>query len=123
MGRYDPSSQFRKKAAYNEAPEVHPIWRGIGFILMVITPIMGYAIATVLIQENAQKGWVAIPPELLSPWLHPYLFIYIGLTLVIALALFMIFQLFTFIIYRLFGPSRYGPLDAPPIKRKVKRSR
>lgn len=123
MGRYHSSSSFRKPASFNEDQAVHPIWRGIGFVLLILTPILGFGIAYLLVDENFKKGWIPIPYELLSPWLHQYLFIYAGLTLLVSFVLYGVFQLFTFLIYRFFGPSRYGPVDAPPIHHKVKKSR
>jgi hypothetical protein len=122
MGRYKPT--YREPAQYNENPEVHPIWRGVGFALIIIIPLLSYGIALLLLSENAKRGWFAIPADLLSKWVEPLLFVKIGLTLAIAFIIYVLFQLVTYIAYRLFGPSRYGPMDTPPINKKIrKRSR
>lgn len=119
MGRYKPT--YREPAKFNEKPEVHPIWRGVGFVLIILIPILSFGIALLLINENAKNGWFAIPPEFISKWIEPLLFIKIGLTLAIAFIIYVVFQLITFIAFRLFGPSRWGVMDVPPIQRKIRR--
>ena len=63
MGRFDPS---QRPAAYNEAPEYHPIWRGVGFAMMILIPIISYAASVLLFNLNLEKRWVALPVELIS---------------------------------------------------------
>ena len=120
MGRYDPSTRS-EPAHYKEGPDVHPIWRGVGFLMMILIPGLSFVASLIVVQENNKQGWVPIPTEFLSKWVDPYLFIYIGLTILFSIVLYFVFQMFTFIIYRYFGPPRYGPLDAPPIDIKIKK--
>lgn len=121
MGRFDSS---RKPAEYNETPEYHPIWRGVGFAMMVLIPIISYAASVLLFQENLVRHWIPIPSDLIiRVGKDPYLMIKIILAVIIAVIFYMIFLVITFVANRLFGPPRYGPLDAPPIRRKVRRSR
>jgi len=106
---------------------IHPIWRGVGFALMVLIPILSYAGTEVILQQNAKANWFPMPYDLVArpgnflfngdPWL--YLKIIITVTLM--LVLYAIFTLFTFIINSAFAPSRYGPYDVPPIKGKVRK--
>ncbi|MEW6651253.1 MAG: hypothetical protein AB1453_13845, partial [Chloroflexota bacterium] len=58
------SYQAKQQEAIREARNyVHPIWRGVGFLLMIITPVLGYFGALVLIEQNAKQNWFTIPPE------------------------------------------------------------
>ncbi len=112
MGKYT-SNISRTQAPPDR--EVHPIWRGIGLFLMVLTPFMAYMSTLILIEQNQINGWIAIPKDMLSPVVEPMLYVKIGLTLVLTVILFGVVQLIAFIFYSMFAPPRYGPLDAPPI--------
>lgn len=105
--------------------EIHPIWRGVGCILMVLTPILSYATATLLLQQNRIHGWVAIPPELLIKQFafDPLIAVRIVLTLVLIVLIGAFFTMVTFVLYSAFGPSRYGPFDVPPVTYRGKRYR
>ncbi len=103
---------------------IHPIWRGIGFMMILIIPAISFLASMVLLDENSRQGWFPIPAEFISPYVDPLLYVKIGMTVAITFVLYTITLLITFAMYRAVGPSRYGPLDAPPIKAKIrKRSR
>jgi hypothetical protein len=57
MGRYQ---QYQRDIKDTDE-EVHPIWRGIGFLLMGLIAIMSYAGANLLVEANKTKGWIAVP--------------------------------------------------------------
>lgn len=57
MGRFE---QYERKIAERK-PGVHPIWRGLGFLLMGLIAIMSYAGANLLVEANKTKGWIAVP--------------------------------------------------------------
>ena len=118
MGRYQ-ISYSNKDAGYTDAPEVHPVWRGIGFALMIIIPFISYFASLLIIAANKVHNWVPIPPDLLLPKGDAYLIIKIILTVGVAFVIYAVFMLVTFLSHRLFGPARYGPEDAPPIQRKI----
>lgn len=119
---------------------VHPVMRGIGCIMMVLVPILSYGVALLLIDYGIRHGW-PIPPNWLQPInIHPLLLKVQGLNPVwavlrrqdnfIAVVVFTIgiivlvggiMSIIYGYIYTLFGPPRYGPQDAPPIRVKVKR--
>jgi hypothetical protein len=137
MGKY--SSHVRKP----EKPRnvgVHPVMRGIGCVLMIIVPILAYGVAVLLVNYGFSRGWPIPPGWYGPPTIHPLLLKLQGLTpvwnflrlqnnlianLVFALAITVVIGgLMSIIygyIYTLFGPPRYGPTDAPPIRIKVKR--
>jgi uncharacterized membrane protein YbhN (UPF0104 family) len=94
--------------------EIHPIWRGIGFLFMIIVPILSYFAAIMLINENINQHWLPVPADLIISGNDPLLLLKILLTILISLVFFLIFILITFLLFSAFGPSRYGPLDVPP---------
>ena len=120
MGRYQPSYST-KESSYGKTPEVHPIWRGIGFALIILIPVLSYFAGLLLIDANKLNHYVSIPPDLMAPKGDPYLYMKIILTVVISFVVYAVFMMITFISHRLFGPARYGPLDAPPIRRKIQK--
>jgi hypothetical protein len=123
MGKYGGGSfQAKQQQEMREARHrIHPIWRGVGLLLIVITPVLGYFSGLVLLAENAKQGWFMIPLEWLAPGADQLLFVKIGLTLVLGLLIFFIFQFLSMIIFRAFGPPRYGPFDVPPVAYKGKK--
>ncbi len=53
MGRYN---YFREREAANK-PKIHPIWSGIGCIMMVLTPILAWAGSILLLQYGLVNKW------------------------------------------------------------------
>lgn len=66
MGRYQQYE--RRIQAEHERP--HPVWRGLGFILMAVIAVMSYAGANILVEANKTKGWIQVPVEIQGgvPW-------------------------------------------------------
>jgi len=127
MGKYD---KFNPRASAAQRPwEIHPIWQGIGCLLMVMIPVMAYAGAVLLVQANVSQGWVPISAELAQPVNIPnvgsfeYLFANLLVAAILAMLGFGVLVAIYSLVYRAVGPSRLGPLDADPIRRKTKRSR
>jgi len=99
-------------------PKIHPIWRGVGFALMILTPAMAYATMEILMAQNAVAGWMQIPKDWIVQWQDPYILVKIGVTLILTLIFMAILQFIFFLVMRLFAPPRYGPLDVPPVTYK-----
>jgi hypothetical protein len=57
MGRY----QQYQRDIEDKTEGVHPIWRGIGFLLMGLITIMSYAGANLLVEANKTRNWIAVP--------------------------------------------------------------
>ena len=135
MGRYrDTMKEVDQKV---ERP--HPIWRGIGCGLMIFVPILSFAAANVSMPFFLNRG--LIPQQLLftpevPSWLwyapvlaqiiqflfgRPAIFAILLLTVVYILILGGIFSVIYAFMYRAVAPSRYGPLDAPPPKVKIRK--
>jgi hypothetical protein len=115
MGRYSRSIVHPDDSKQKDA--VHPIWRGIGFVFMILIPAMAFGIMTLLIQENIKAGWVQIPRDLL--WVEfkadPQILVKIGLWLVITIIGYAVFTLIYFIVMRIVSPNTYNPYKAPPV--------
>ena len=108
-----------KDTAEQRRKNIHPIWRGIGWILMIAVPVLSYLTSLYLIRENDTKHWFPIPIDILSPWgSDPLIFVKLILALAIAVVAFMVIFLIGAVINSLVGPSRYGPTDAPPMTRE-----
>jgi hypothetical protein len=135
VGKYQRTIRVKEKKR-----EQHPIWRGIGCLIIIIVPVLSYAIALVTFPLYANAG--LIPYELMGTpqvptwmWYSPnvagFVQVIIGhpnlkamLLLAFAYTLFIggLMSLLYAFIYRTFGPAKYGPHDAPPIRaRKVKK--
>lgn len=138
MGKY--TSMSRPKPTKPRNVGVHPVMRGIGCIMMVVVPILSWGAAVLLVNYGASRGW-PIPPNWFGRiTLHPLLLKIQGLTpvwnfllrqdnlvahLIFTIAIIVvvggIMSVIYGYLYTLFGPPRYGPQDAPPIRAKVKR--
>ena len=137
MGKYTTRSVQKPKPRIEG---VHPVMRGIGCIMMVVVPILAYGTALLLIDYGIRQGW-PIPPDWLRPiTIHPLLLNLQGLeplwnlllrqnnfiavvvfTIAIIVVIGGLMSILYGYIYTIFGPPRYGPQDAPPIRAKVKR--
>lgn len=122
-------STYSQRALEKPRPwRVHPIWRGIGCIFMIIIPVMSYAGAYMLVRWDIKSKYIPIPHEFAMtiniPLIGrvPYLGANLIVTLVLALVGFGVLMSIYALVYRLVGPQG-SPLDAPPIRRKVRRSR
>ncbi len=102
-------------------PKVHPIWRGIGFVLMILAPIMAYATTEIFLAQNAINYWVKIPDNLIVNWPQdPMILVKVISTLFFTLVFLIFLQFVYFLFMRLFAPPRYGPLDIPPVSYRGK---
>jgi hypothetical protein len=142
MGKYDRSS-------YRTPPpqrpwKIHPIWRGIGCLWFLISPVLAYVIASLLIQYDMKTGFFPVPADLTRPVTIPlarifprnnyipitinnltisHLYANLLVTAILLLVGFGVVMVIYAIIYSMMGPKRLGPLDAPPIRRKTRKSR
>ncbi len=132
MTKYDAYNR-RRQARKPEKP--HPIWRGIGCLIIIIVPLISLAAAKVIIDYGLVQGW-PIPYQLLGNPILPDSFYEIPLLILLlapvthwtnlyaylslSLLLIMIFGgILTFLYaftYRFVGPPRWGPQDVPPPK-------
>jgi hypothetical protein len=128
MGAKHQSYSFHRGIPREMRQRIHPIWRGIGFLFMVLIPILGYAAAQVLLDLNGKNNWFPLPIDLLarpgmflySAFPDPLLYIKLILSFVFIMLLYMIFTLVTFIVMGTFGVSnnKRDPYYVPPVTRR-----
>jgi len=125
MSKYD---KFNPRASAAQRPwDIHPIWQGIGCLLMILIPIMAYAGAVLLVQANLSQGWVPIGTELAQTVNIPnvgsidYLFANLLVAAILAMLGFGLLVAIYALVYKAVGPSYLGPLDADPIRRRPKK--
>ncbi len=138
MGKYDSLNRRRRSAKVSEGP--HPIWRGIGCLMLVIVPVMSFGFAVFTMDYATRFDWplprdffgFVRPPDVLyrSQVLIPILnainsvenlYGYIVFTFIYIILLGGVMSFVYAVAYRLVGPPVYGPLDMPPRKGPVKR--
>lgn len=96
-------------------------------MLIILLPIMVYAGASVLVEANVNNGWMRIPPEARTtvtfPYIAsvPYFYAILAVTLLLLVVGYGVLIIIYSALYRVVGPPRYGPLDAPPPKRSRKK--
>lgn len=120
--RYQPE----RRSSREKQRKIHPIWRGIGFGLIVLFPIIAYAAMEVLISSK----WFPLPTDLFAKPGHfiykliPDQLIYIKALIMISIILLLslIFTFISYIVNSAFGnTARDDPYYVPPIKRKSRR--
>ena len=121
MAKYD------KYSAQSRMPErpwkIHPIWRGIGCLMLILLPIMAYAGAVILVRANADQRWLPVPRELAQTVAIPVIgsisnfYAVVIVTVLLMIIGFGVITLLYSILYSMIGPPRLGPLDAPPVRR------
>lgn len=136
MSKYRSSTLVKVK---ERTKQPHYLWRGIGCVMMLVIPALSYMTGKLII-DALIKARYYIPYQLLGRPELPSLFYkseglmvilgpivrtnnlyaYLTATFLIMILLSGTMSLTYAIVYRFFGPSRYGPLDAPPPKYKAK---
>jgi peptidoglycan/LPS O-acetylase OafA/YrhL len=135
MGKY--ARYTRPKPERSRA--IHPIWRGIGCLLIVIVPLLSFAGAVALVDYGLGQGW-SIPPEWLGyikfpDWVWKIQFLasiggpiasynnlkaVLVFCVVILVLLTGVYSTVYAFIYRGLGPPRYTAVDASPSKHRPK---
>jgi hypothetical protein len=99
--------------------------------MIILIPIMAYAGAYLLVEENARSMWIQESfwaPALMEPVTIPttsitipHLFGTLLLTVLLALVGYGFVMIFYSLVYSALGPPRLGPLDAPPERARFKK--
>ena len=136
-------SKYSSASIQRRAPDPirpHPVWRGIGCVLILIVPIISYALAVLTVNIALDRNF-PIPYQLLghpvvpnSLWrsqvLAPLwsfiqglnnLYAHLVFAFVYIIVIGTILSIGYAVVYRFVGPPRYGPLDAPPPDIKARR--
>ena len=120
MSKY---TKYNDRSRMGDRPwKIHPIWRGIGCLLMLVIPVMAYAGAVLLVEANSKQHWLPMPRELAQTVSVPYLgdiksfYATLIVTVLLMLIGFGVMTIIYSMIYSALGPPRLGPLDAPPVR-------
>ncbi len=130
MGKYGASQSSNTP----RQAEIHPVWRGIGCLILVLMPIIAYTAADVFVTMNGQYQWVPLPGEYYVPLGMQYIriedanFVYginfgglkMGVAVLTGIFLFLelgLYSLLYAIFYKITAPPLYGPTDAPELGR------
>ena len=140
MGKY---SSLSRRPPVQKGEKLHPIWYGIGCIIVALVPLISFAIAVKTVEFGLEHNW-PIPYQLLGVprvpeevWIlpnlalalqfvisRPNLYAHLAFMFINMILIGGVLSLSYSIAYRVMGPPRYGPLDAPPEKNiKIKRYR
>ena len=121
------SSRYERLNPRARAPKrpwtIHPIWRGIGCVMLILIPVMSYAGAVLLIEENGKQGWLPMPYEfsraIYIPLIGniPNLLANLLIAFVLSVVGFGVLTALYSIMFSISGAPKHGPLDAPPIYR------
>ena len=126
-------SKYRSEQGLEEyPPPTNPVWRGIGCILFIITPIISFLISNEIMRAGLVQQYIYVPPALRQTITIPgtslafqYFYATLLLTAGVTVGLFALYFVVYAVVYKVVGPSPYGPTDVPPIrsKRRVRKSR
>ncbi len=97
---------------------VHPIWRGIGCILLAVLPIASYFISSLLIDNKDKYSWLVIPEDILlrNYPKDPMIVVRLLYAVIILVGMIAVLSLSMSLVMRFFAPSKYDPVDIPPDK-------
>jgi hypothetical protein len=118
---------FAEKKQQKPTVRIHPIWRGVGFAMMVLIPLFSYAAAETIIQQNRKMNFFPWPTDIYAKpgdllyYGDPLLYFKILVTITVMFILYALFTLVTVAINSAFGSPRYGPYDLPPVNAKVRK--
>jgi hypothetical protein len=102
---------------------IHPVWRGIGCLLIIFLGVAGYLFSGWFLGANAENHWIFLPPEVLNPAFAPFLPSGAVVQIVVAV-LFMIFSYGALsVLYAVFFPIQPGEQDSPQLYRRKSRRR
>lgn len=136
MAKYH--SYEKRNPARSKDP--HPVWRGIGCLIMLIVPALSLGISAILVQMAPSLG-IQLPDGLLGRPIMPELLfrvpglvgilnwiqslnnlyaILVGTFTSMILLAGLLALVYAFV-YRVVGPPRYTGIDAPPPNIKVRK--
>jgi hypothetical protein len=96
---------------------LHPIWRGVGCIIIIALGVLGYFVSGMILEANFENQWVYIPPEIISPSFAPWLPPGALLRIVVGLITVALGYTVVNVIYAVVFPIKLGETDVPPLRR------
>src|SRR5512133_1522708 len=132
MSKNSDYTSNRRTSSRDLQPRIHPIWRGVGFALMILIPVMAYAAMKVFLEQNGIHNWLPFPTDLLAKpneflyrfFPDPMLYIKLLVMGTFMFIFYIFFLLISFIINSMFGvTAKRDPFYVPPVTRQVRRRR
>jgi hypothetical protein len=132
MAKY---SKFERKEKGVPRYKIHPVWTGIGFLMIVLVPIISWAGASELVNLAKKQGWSfmrSFPTYAQLPGVIPgagsinHLATLPAIAAFFLVIFFILTSLLSFgyaLIYRVVGPPRYSPQDEPAPRIKTSKYR
>jgi len=138
MGKHSTMASRKPLKEIDRSP--HAVWRGIGCLMIILIPVLSVALGYETINYGIEKKWV-IPYQLLGTPRLPDIFYDVPILIQLSFPVRRIENFYGYamaavaymivvggfisvvyaLVYRVMGPPRYGPFDAPPPKIKTKR--
>lgn len=125
--RADKMTDFYETKNKEKSREPHPVWRGIGFLMMILIPLLAFALADLGVNYVKEQGFT-LPVELRSdviaiPLYGPVADIKAVLLtgFVIALILFSIIAIINAVMYGSKKSSTYQTFQSKPKKFRKKK--
>ncbi len=116
MGHYDPFSRPRFPSWEERLKSTHPFWGPLGCAFAFLFLLMGYALAVLFLQGNAEHHWIVVPRMLRVPGADPWLLLKGVLTLTFGFLLYALWSLVYALLARVFNATQRVPLDIDPIR-------
>ncbi len=102
---------------------IHPLWRGVGCVMILVLGAAGYAFAEWFLVANQVNNWLPIPVTVLqvpfAPWFPAGGIFKLGVAVVFMVISFGLLS----IVYAVLFPPKLGEYDVPPLKRRPRRRR
>src|SRR6266545_4807979 len=121
-GKFGRYSSDRRTSSKKEGSGLHPVWKVVGYVLMVLIPIISYAGMRILMTQS----WFPIPGDLIAQpgqFLYnihndPLFYIETLTFLAIMFVFYVVFTLVSFYITGAMGISeKNDPFYVPPVRR------
>ncbi len=107
-GSYQVEDPGRK-----EKKQEHPIWRGIGCVMIIVVPLFSFFAASLLIDSRQHFPWMIIPQEIIvASFRDPLIFVRVVYAIIIAMLLFLLMAAVTYAINQISKPRHIDPFKA-----------
>jgi phage shock protein PspC (stress-responsive transcriptional regulator) len=126
MGRRSSWQFVQHERERQEAKQMNPVWRGVGFLLVIGIGVLGYLFANWFLEQNSINGWIFLPRAVINPNIPLVGDLLAGgnlIRIVVALTFLLFSFAFVNFLYAIFFPVKPGEYDLPTPKRQRNRRR
>jgi hypothetical protein len=100
-------SNFQLREQDPNKKPLHPMWTGVGCVLVSAFMVAGYFLADWFLEANKGGRWIAIPPEFAWPDVAPYLLV----KLAVGAMVLLLGSAFVSIVFAIVNPPKPGKYD------------